>query len=200
MGISGDYAPSEEIFRMGFDLFCQKHEQILEHQPAGRALITLGTRLWREALSAAETTQSEDDDNSEEKDWTPEIVSGALESVTKRCAYWIRRSRWLCLLSESTLAWEVRNDPGQIICLVFNRGDIIDRRSASVRSTLPLSPGYSTPFRDRQHHFNINTYDRLRVVTTELRRLISEDRWLRLRLGPKSILRPAELARALRWI
>jgi DNA polymerase-3 subunit epsilon len=212
MGIPEEYGPPEDIFRMGFDLFCQKHEQVLKGKPARRALITLGTRLWREALAADESTQSAEDktdseqtqtannNNSEKKDWNPESVSVALESVTKRCAYWMRRSRWLCLLSESTLAWEAHNDPGQTIFIVFSKGDVIDRLSASARQTLPLPPGCKTPLRDRQQNFNINTYDRLRVVTTELRRLISENRWLRLRLGSKSILGPEELARALKWI
>ena len=212
IGIPEEYAPSDDVFRSGFQFFCQKHQQVLKNKPVWRALITIGTQLWREALAAVETdmsdeneadaeqTQTANNKDSEERDWTPESVSSALESVIKRCAYWIRRSRWLCLLSESTLAWEVHDGSGQIIIIVFNKGVIIDRQSVAARTTLPLSPGCKTQFRARQHNFDLKTYDRLRVVTTELRRLISEDRWVALRLGPKSILRPEELGRALRWI
>jgi hypothetical protein len=212
IGIPEEYAPPDDVFRSGFQFFCQKHQQVLRNKPVWRALMTIGTQLWREALAAVETDMSDENEadaeqtqtaynnDSEERDWTPESISSALESVIKRCAYWIRRSRWLCLLSESTLAWEVHDGSGQIIIIVFNKGVIIDRQSVAARTTLPLSPGCKTQFRARQHNFDLKTYDRLRVVTTELRRLISEDRWVALRLGPKSILRSEELGRALRWI
>jgi DNA polymerase-3 subunit epsilon len=212
IGIPEEYAPSADVFRSGFQFFCQKHQQVLKNKPVWRALMTIGTQQWREALVAVETevsdeieadtekTQTAINKDSEERDWTPESVSRALESVIKRCAYWIRRSRWFCLLSESTLAWEVHDGSGQIIIMVFNQGAIIDRQSAAARTTLPLSPGCKTQFRARQHNFDLITYDRLRVVTTELRRLISEDRWITLRPGPKSNLRPEELSRALRWV
>lgn len=212
IGIPEEFAPPDDVFRRGFQFFCQKHQQVWKNKPIWRALMTLGTQLWREALAAAEMdmsdgnevdaeqTQTANNKDSDERDWTPESVSSALESVIKRCAYWIRRSRWLCLLSESTLAWEVHDGSGQIIFIVFNKGIIIDRQTVVARTTLPLSPGCKTQFGDRRHNFNLKTYDRLRVVTTELRRLISEDRWVTLRLGPKSILRPEELGRALKWI
>ena len=212
MGIPGEYAPPDDVFRSGFHLFCQKHQQVLKNKPVWRALMTIGTQLWREALAAVETDMSDEDKadaeqiqtantkDPEEREWTPESVAGSLESVIKRCAYWIRRSRWLCLLSESTLAWEICDGSGQIIIIVFNKGIIIDRQSAAARTRLPLSPGCKTQFRTRQHNFDLKTYDRLRVVTTEMRRLISENRWVTLRPGPKSILQPEALGKALRWI
>jgi len=212
IGIPEEYAPPDDVFRSGFQFFCQKHQQVLKNKPVWRALMTIGTQQWREALAAVETdvsdqneadaekTQTANNKDSEERDWTPESVSSALESVIKRCAYWIRRSRWFCLLSESTLAWEIHDGSGQIIIIVFSKGAIIDRQSAAARTTLPLSPGCKTKFRARQRNFDLNTYDRLRVVTTELRRLISENRWVSLRPGPNSNLRLDELGRALRWI
>jgi hypothetical protein len=44
------------------------------------------------------------------------------------------------------------------------------------------------------------TYDRLRILTTELRRLISENRNIELRLGPMVTLGYEELKKALRWV
>jgi hypothetical protein len=44
------------------------------------------------------------------------------------------------------------------------------------------------------------TYDRLRVLTTELRRLLSENRSVELSLRPTVILRNEELKKALQWV
>jgi hypothetical protein len=47
---------------------------------------------------------------------------------------------------------------------------------------------------------NLTTYDRLRVVTTELRRLVSEGRVVELRLGPGVTLSRQEIIKVLRWV
>jgi hypothetical protein len=47
---------------------------------------------------------------------------------------------------------------------------------------------------------NLKTYDRLRVVTTELRRLVAEGRDVELRLSPKVTLKRQEVVKALRWV
>jgi hypothetical protein len=64
----------------------------------------------------------------------------------------------------------------------------------------PLSAGHIKKIPDRQKSFNVATYERLRVVTTELRRLVSEDRKIELRLGPTGILSGRQLARLLPWV
>lgn len=211
-GIPEEYAPPRDVFQRGFQCFCQKHRRLLKNKPVWRALITIGTRRWRDNLAAAETvvsaenisrsgqTRAEIDETADARDWTPESVSDAIESVIKQCAHWIRRSRWLCLLSESTLAWEANHNPEKKIIIVFHKGVILERRVVVTGQALPLSPGYKTKFRARQQNLDLVTYDRLRVVTTEMRRLISEERRLELRPGLKSILRYEELSRALKWV
>ncbi|MGD2272947.1 MAG: GIY-YIG nuclease family protein, partial [Desulfobacterales bacterium] len=212
IGIPGACAPPVEVFQTGLQLFCHKHRRFLKHKPAWRALMPMGTRLWRESLNGVETatategdcgvdeSQAESNQISQEREWTPESVSRALESIIRRCAHWIRRSRWFCLLSESTLAWEMQARPGVKTILVFSKGVTVDRRVTTAATVLPVPPGCETDFRTRQQNFDLKTYDRLRVVTTELRRLISENRQVELRVGSKPILRPADLSKALRWI
>ena len=174
----------------------------------------IGTRLWRERIADSgventlpgeksarhEQTPADNDKTSNNKDWTPESVSAAIESVIKRCAYWLRRSRWLCLLSESALAWQMKPNTGEQILIVFNKGAVVDRQVLPAGQQLALPPGYKTNFRGRRQNLDLKTYDRLRVVTTELRRLLSEQRSVKLRLGPKSILRAEQLKKALKWI
>ena len=64
----------------------------------------------------------------------------------------------------------------------------------------PLSAGCAKSIRERQKIFDLTTYDRLRVVTTELRRLVCEGRIIELRLGPVAILCNRQLAKLLPWV
>ena len=54
--------------------------------------------------------------------------------------------------------------------------------------------------RPRLACFDPATYDRLRVLTTELKRLVAEERDVALRLGPGLVLDRARLARRLAWV
>jgi DNA polymerase III subunit epsilon len=47
---------------------------------------------------------------------------------------------------------------------------------------------------------DLTTYDRMRVLTTELRRLVCEGRTIELGFSSKRILAASDLKRALRWI
>ncbi|MHC4818298.1 MAG: hypothetical protein ACYTF8_09610, partial [Planctomycetota bacterium] len=65
----------------------------------------------------------------------------------------------------------------------------VDARPCSRRGTLA-----------RLRCFDAATYDRLRVLTTELRRVVAEDRIVELRLGPRQRLDRQALARRLYWV
>ena len=55
-------------------------------------------------------------------------------------------------------------------------------------------------FRARQKNFDLPTYDRMRVVTTEMRRILSEGRQMKLYLKPNVVLGREELSKALQWV
>jgi hypothetical protein len=171
----------------------------------------LGARLWRKRLELLEFgepdegLEEEEDprqaDIAEEHVWAPEDVADTIEDVICRAAQMIRRARWLCLLSQSSLAWKSpRVDDHQKIVLIFKDGAIDDRKMLNIRQKLPSPPGYATSFRDRKRCIDLITYDRLRVLTTELRRLVSEDRHIELCPSPTAILGCQELQGALRWV
>jgi hypothetical protein len=52
----------------------------------------------------------------------------------------------------------------------------------------------------RRKGIDLSAYQRLRVATTEIRRLLAEDREPVLRLSGRVILRPGQLARMLWWV
>jgi hypothetical protein len=118
-----------------------------------------------------------------------------------RGAHLIRRARWFCLLSESALAWASADNPDTCNNLiVFEKGLIRDRHDLHVAKEIPVPPGFAKAFHARQKNFDLIAYDRLRVVTTELRRIIFEGRRIELRLSPTVSLKRNELKKALKWV
>ena len=61
-------------------------------------------------------------------------------------------------------------------------------------------PGHAKSFRKRQNNIDLMAYDRLRVVTTEMRRIMAEGRRMEMCLKPNVILGREALARALQWV
>ena len=150
-------------------------------------------------MAAAEGADEEAPE--EEPSWTPEAVARGIEHAIMRSALLIRRARWLCLLSESALAWAARNagDHCKNI-LLFEGGAVRLRQKVAPQKETPLSAGHTKRMPERQKSFDVTTYERLRVVTTELRRLVGEDRHIELWLSPTGILTGRQLARLLPWV
>jgi hypothetical protein len=117
------------------------------------------------------------------------------------CAHLIRRARWFCLLSESSLAWSSAEDRDNFNRLVvFNKASVIKQETVKTGEKIPIPPGYKKSFRTRQKGMNLIAYDRLRVVTTELRRLVSQDRDVQLRFGPGVTLWQPQINNVLQWV
>ena len=145
--------------------------------------------------------EAEQKNSIKEHVWTPEEVVHAIEKMVRHSAHLIRRARWFCLLSESSLAWSSadRRDNFKLL-LVFENGSVVEQNKLRTGKKPPNPPGCGRSFRTRQMSINLITYDRLRVLTTELRRLVSEGRNIELRLSPKVTLTRQEVMRALRWV
>ena len=200
--------------KKGLEIFKADHLAYQPIQSPLRLLTALGAMLWRRKLQAAkaaeaselatEDTKNDDAqsrDNAKERDWTPQAVAKSFGHMLMHSAHLIRRARWFCLLSESSLAWEGTGRPGELTNLIILEGGaVIKRDSMKPTEELPVPPRCDRPFHRRQTHLSLIAYDRLRVLTTELRRLFSEKRLIEMRLGPTVTLRNEELKRALRWV
>jgi len=212
LGLPPEHAPEGDCFQKGFDIFRRRHGNCPPDQSALRFLTALGARLWLKKAAAAAGTTDAAPPGADAGDalptgaenefiWTPEAVASAIETMVTACAFLIRRARWLCLLSESTLAWESADQPGtQKAMLVFEKGRVIGRRDLYPGAKTAVPPGFARTLRARQMHIDLITYDRLRVVTTEMRRIIAAGRNIELRLGPQAILRRPHLIKALQWV
>ncbi len=214
LGIPEAYAPEPDCLTEGLALFRQNHLTRLRQTSPLRFLSGLGRKLWHERLAELKKAKSQDMQETvaqetvdqelrvdETPSWTPAAVARAVEKFSMRSALLIRRSRWLCLLSESSLAWETRYSEGRRkIVLLFENGAIRHRQELPIGEKTPLSAGYAKRSADRQKIFDLTTYERLRVITTELRRLIAEGRKVEIRLGPNAILSNRQLLKMLPWV
>jgi DNA polymerase-3 subunit epsilon len=214
LALPPEYGPELDCLKQGFEIFREHHHSRPKNQTPLRFLTGLGAKLWQEKLDAAALAEIDAEkqnnvenlaERQEEPDlmptWTPEAVARAIEAMLRHSAHLIRRARWFCLLSESTLTWASAGQTGQKRNrMVFENGAVIKQGevNATVKTIPP--PGYANSFRVRQNSIDLISYDRMRVVTTEMRRILSEDRNMELCLGPKVTLRRQKLIKALRWV
>ncbi len=210
LAIPPPQGPDPHCFIEGLRLFRHRHAGLPTAETIWPALMRIGTRCWKNALETEENKIDEDGDtrldpegqtDPQPFEWTPEAVTGAIESLLCRCAHMIRRARWFAMLSECTLAWSVADGTGSRQNLVILRAAQMSAR-CELRGDdpLPLPPGVAIAWRDRQRHLDLAAYDRLRVLTTEMRRILAEERTLRLRLGRNAVLGEGRLRRLLRWV
>jgi DNA polymerase-3 subunit epsilon len=214
LGVTRTDAPEPDCLAEGLALFHRNQQQRLAHRCTWQFIAGLGRELWRERLAALANAISETDDDADGEsvdpesaseaasDWTPEMVARAIEKFTMRSALLMRRARWLCLLSESALVWEARDSGGcRKHLLRFENGGVAHRQESTSETAAPLPPGgCARRMADRQKVFDLATYERLRVVTTELRRLVADSRQIEIHLRPNAVLRRRQLARMLPWV
>ena len=214
LGIPPEYAPETECFWQGVEIFRQRHNQILkqfEGKFSIKGLMMLGKLLRQkkiEEMAMAESAESEEENGdetneSEETTWTPEGTADFMEGIIRHGAHLIRRSRWFCLLSEASLAWETGKTSGKNRrLLVLQGGAVIRREEIAPDAPIPSPPDFQKNFIARQQNFDLMTYDRMRVLTTELRRIAADetDRQVQLRLSPRGVLERQQLLNLLKWI
>jgi DNA polymerase-3 subunit epsilon len=172
------FCPPDSCFRAGLELF--GFRQVSSPQE----LLGLGHRLWSEM----QESEPEEKEAENSRTWTVDGVVRALQGTLIRAAHLVRRGRWLCWLCEAELVWESKE--GRERKLYLGSGKLVpESRGINKRS-----------LRQRQADFDLATYDRLRVLTTELRRLTADERRLQLRLGPRMVLDREALVKVLRWV
>jgi hypothetical protein len=131
--------------------------------------------------------------------WTPELVQLSLEWLALRAALARRRAIWLTRLFDSSVVWREPGYSGARLMVIEN-GEVVLRGAADAHATLPIPPGYRRPAAARREAFTLASFDRLRVLTTELKRLIAAGAPVALRLGVGPALDERRLASALWWV
>lgn len=173
------------------------------------ALLRLGSRLWAERRDAAAAALAAEARLAPEEPletaqrrpaWDAERVALAFEDAVLRAAHAVRRARFLLRLSECSLAWAEADDPERRRLLVIEGGEIVAREELAPGAPLPVPAGWERPAAERRAGFDLVRFDRLRVLTTELRTLAAGAASVELRFSPHARLSHARLRRVLRWL
>jgi DNA polymerase-3 subunit epsilon len=198
---SGPWGPDDGTFTAGCDRLCATHPELARVDLSDCAtLLRLGTRLWREGRRDHDT--DEDDANETRRRvtvWTPEFVQVSLEWLALRAALARRRAIWLTRLFDSSVVWRESVD-SRARLIVIEDGEVVLSEAADANATPPIPPGYCRPVAARRDAFTLASFDRLRVLTTELKRLIAAGAPVALRLGVGPALDQSRLASALWWV
>jgi DNA polymerase-3 subunit epsilon len=200
VGVDPPWAPPIECFAAGLAVFARTHGRLENEGQVQR----FGKALWARRRAASEPKAEPSEPGTEQPAarppaWDVERVSQALEETVLRAAHAVRRARWLVRISECSVAWA---EPGAAMrrLLVIEAGGVAGRSDLAPHAEVPIPPGHARTHADRQLCFDVATFDRLRVLTTELRGLLAEAEGLELRLGPHVRLSRRRLRTVLRWI
>src|SRR5262245_61332496 len=198
---SGPWGPDDGTFNAGYNRLCATHAELSRVDLSAHAkLLRLGTRLWREGRRDRDVDEDETNETRRASTvWTPEFVQVSLEWLALRAALARRRAIWLTRLVESGLVCRELDDSCPRLTGIA-KGEIA--LSAAVDASAPprIPPGYRRPVAARREAFTLASLDRLRVLTTELKRLSAAGAPVALRLGAGPALDEPRLASALWWV
>jgi hypothetical protein len=197
--------PNAETFNAGYERLCLTHPELTDtaFSPHVR-LLRLGTRLWREGRRDRDVDVDVDEEHANNTGrgltpWTPEFVQVSLERLALRAALARRRAKWLTRLFDSSVIWREPNDNGARLIVIEN-GEVVLSAAVDAAAMPPVPPGYRRPVAARRNAFTIASFDRLRVLSTELKRLVAAGAPVALRLGAQPALDRSRLASVLWWL
>lgn len=183
------WGPPPAVFAEGLARLAAAHAEARGPRPRP---LRLGARLW---LAGRRLGDDRDEVLEPRRAWTAELAFTALEELALRAALAVRRARWLTRLTDASLAW---SEGGAPRLLLLEAGALAHRGAAAGEPPVPR--GHARAAAARREGFTLASFDCLRVLTTELKRLVAEGREVALRLGPGPAFTGPALARVLEWL
>lgn len=185
--------PEPELFAAGWSAF---RRELLDTQPGTPAeRVLAASRVLY--LSRGRTEPEAAPEEAAPNVWDLARVRRRLERNLVQPGLLLRRARFLGLLVESRVAFRERVMP-KARALVISRGRIVSALELEAVSDLARLPAVRPgSLHARKAAFDAATYDRLRVLVTELRRIVDEGGEVALAVG-QHVIPHARLARWLR--
>lgn len=181
LGAAPSFAPERAVFTEGFARY--RRQWLVEGGDPLQSVMALSKRLW--SLHLAGELELDGDPDDEDKRWDPERVARHLLRVTLFAGQLLRRSRWLVLLNDASVAWRELDGGDERRLLVVDNGEIVRRGHLDAGEALP--PPVARPRAAILSGFDIARYDRLRVLSTELKRVMHQSGAAAVRL-PRGLL------------
>jgi DNA polymerase-3 subunit epsilon len=196
----GRWVRDVALFNAGYTRLCADHRELSRNDVRPHArLLRLGTRLWREGRRDRRLDEDGATGDGSVDAWTPEEVQFSLERLTLRAAHARRRARWLTCLVDAAVRWREPGAAGARL-IVLESGEIAFCGAIDCGGTPPIPPGHERTNAERRASFTLARFDRLRVLTTELKRLVADGASVAVRFGAARALADARLAAALSWV
>jgi hypothetical protein len=197
------WAPDEQVFSSGFAVFADRH-RLLGPTPSDskKSLEAALVAAARNLLVAAKDAETPDE--SAPSTWDTARVVRHLERAVAHGYQLLQRARWLCLLCDSAVVFREPEPPGKkeaglARLLVVRGARLVEARDLLAGEPVP-DPGAPSPMAERQAGFDRHHYDRLRTLTTELKRVLRDQGSAAVRVGRGRWLRGAALDGLLRWV
>lgn len=190
------WGPDEASFAEGFALFVQRHVagRALPAEPRQRAL-----RLGRELLGLGEPEQEpEAEEAARPSVWDGPRVCRHLERAVAQNFQVLRRAAWLCLLASSSVRYR---EPGAATTryLALVQAEMVESGTLA-DDTPPPAPARRSERLAILAVFDAARYDSLRILTTELKRILRDGGHAAVRLSATRTLTGARLAAVLRLV
>jgi len=203
MGVHERWAPAEDTFAAGLAEFVARYELTREVGRRERPLTATARKLV--LLAKADPGRLDGDPDADEEGagaelrlWDSDRVVRHLERGVMHGYQLLQRARWLCLLYDSAVVFrEPTAKQGRLI--LIHGGRLVDARDLAPGEPVPrLAP--AKPLAERPGTFDRNQYDRLRIVTSELKRVVRDGGTADVRVGGERWLRGSKLEALLLWV
>jgi len=132
-------------------------------------------------------------------EWTAQSLGRTFLQCLAHSARLIRRAHWFTLISEVSFAWQQAQDR-EYRQLTFDRGRPRPAHAIHRLQDLQLPPAWRRPHQERLLGLGAGDITRLRVFTTEIKRLTACQRPMLLCVGPNRIFDRNDLARITAWL
>jgi len=182
------FLPDAELFAEGLRAFFEQHFGTA----SGADLVGLRARsrsLWLERGRAEPELSPEPEvptDAAPPADWDVARVVRRLERNLIQAGLLLRRARWLCLLADATVAY-AECDMSQARALVISGASVCERHDLeSVAGVTELTARRLRPRQRRQASFDKAAYHRMRVLLTELHRVMAQGGEVAVRWGSRT--------------
>jgi hypothetical protein len=186
------WGPDETAFAGGWALFAARHvETVAGSAPRRRAL-----QVARKLLALA-PDEPEKADEDAPKVWDAPRVCRHLERAIGQAYRVLRRASWLCWLANSSVAYREPSATTERL-LVLQHAQLSEASTAASPSALPVPQRQDR--RTTQLAFDAARYDSLRILTTELKRILRDGGDVKVRLSRSLVLEGARLERVLRVV
>ncbi len=154
---------------------------------AATQALGLGTTLWRQGRRDTPVEP------------LAETAEAMREAIAIRAALARRRASWVTSLMDASLVWR---EPGASTTrvLLIELGEIVRCEECDGDAAVPIPPGHRRDTACRHAAMTVARFDRLRIITTELKRLAAAGACASLRFGARPPLCGPRLAAALAWL